>query len=347
MGYHMNVQSMTIDQGLSLAEKMVKDGHHQEAKQIYEQLLASHSNNAEVFYLVGASNFQLGNLLEAESFFKRSTTLHPNQARYISGLGFALKAQGRLEEAKSLFRQALSLDPADFNACSGLAYSLMEGEPYGDVISRFHAHLKPKRYVEIGIETGRTLAKARPPTIAIGIDPNPIIRVEFEAETKIYPVTSNNFFDKYDLATEMGRPVVDFVFLDGLHLFEQTLKDFMNIEKFSTADTVVVIHDCLPLNQFTAARERQSKFWSGDPWKIIPCLKKYRPDLKLFVISTPPTGLAVVTGLNASSAILHDNWNAILDEYVGLEYTVTEEQKESYFNLVKNDWPIILAHLNK
>jgi hypothetical protein len=69
--------------------------------------------------------------------------------------------------------------------------------------------------------------------------------------------------------------------------------------------------------------------------------------LNLFVISTPPTGLAVVAGLNASSAILHDNWNAILDEYVELEYAVTEEQKESYFNLVKNDWPIILAHLNK
>lgn len=341
----MNTQNMTVDQYLNLAEATYKDNRHKQAKQIYEQLLASQPDNAEVYYLAGASNLKLGNVDEAEPLFIKATMLNPNQARYISGLGFARKEQGRQKEATSLFRQALSLDPSDFNACCNYAYSLMEGEPYGDVISRFHTHLKPKNYVEIGIETGKTLSKAKPPTFAIGIDPMPVISVNFEAKTRIYSVTSDEFFDKYDLATEIQSPAVDFVFLDGLHLFEQTLKDFMNIEKFSTPETVVVIHDCLPLNRLTAARERQTKFWSGDPWKIIPCLKQSRPDLNLFVINTPPTGLAVVTNLNASSTILHDNWHSILDEYVEMEFNVTEEQRESFFNLVKNDWQTILENL--
>ena len=40
-------------------------------------------------------------------------------------------------------------------------------------------------------------------------------------------------------------------------------------------------------------------------------------------------------------------WLWILDEYVELEYTVTEEQRESFFNLVKNDWQTILDHLHR
>jgi len=343
----MNKQNMTVDQCLNQAGKMFADGRYQEAKQIYEQILATQPNNAEVFYSVGIANLQQGNPRGAETLLRRATALAPDRAAYFSVLGHAMKALNRLDEAASLFRHALSLDPGDFNACSGLAYLLMEGEPYGEVISRFHDLIKPQSYVEIGIETGKTLAKAKPPTVAIGIDPEPVIKVEFKAETKIYPVTSDEFFDAYDLPTEMGRPTVDFAFLDGLHLFEQTLKDLMNIEKYSTPDTVVVIHDCLPLNQLTAARKRQSTFWSGDPWKIIPCLKKYRPDLNLFVVGTPPTGLGVVTNLDAASTVLHDNWQSILDEYVELDYTVTEEQRESFFNLVKNDWQTILDHLHR
>ena len=124
------------------------------------------------------------------------------------------------------------MDPDDFNACSGLAYALMQGESYDEVISRFHAHLELKTYVEIGIGTGNTLANAKSPTIAIGIDPKPIINVEFEVETKIYPVPSDDFFDNYNLAEEIGHPTVDFAFLDELHLFEKALKDFMNTKFF-------------------------------------------------------------------------------------------------------------------
>ena len=338
---------MTLKQALALAREKIEDGRHDEAKQIYEQILASQPNNAEVLYVVGMSILQHGDVQGAESLLRKATTLDPNKAKYFSELGHALKEQGKQEECTDLFRHAIDLDPGDFRACSGLAYSLMPGEPFGEVISRFHAHLKPKTYIEIGIETGITLANAKPPTIAIGIDPKPVINVEFEAITKIYSVPSDNFFENYNLAEEMEHLTVDFSFLDGLHLFEQTLKDFMNVEKFSTPNTVVVIHDCLPLNTFTAARERQSRFWTGDPWKIIPCLKQYRPDLNLSVISAPPTGLGMITNLDSSSTVLHDNWQAILDEYVDMEYTVAEEDRESFFNIVKNDWPTILDRLQQ
>ena len=339
-------QSMTIDQGLELAKLLFDNGQVDKAEQIYEQILAAQPDNAEVLYLVGRNYFQHGNIHEAEKLVKTATTLDPQKAQYFSFLGHTLRAQGKKKESIDLFQHAISLNPSDLSACSGLAFTLMEGEPYGDVISRFHALLKPKTYVEIGIETGKTLAKAHPPTVAIGIDPDPVIEVEFTAKTKIYPIPSDDFFSNYDLSVEMEYPIVEFAFLDGLHQFEQTLRDFINVEKFAFPKTIIVIHDCLPLNQFTASRVRQSEFWSGDVWKIIPCLKRYRPDLNVFVVATPPTGLGVVTNLDPSNA-LGDNWQNILDTFVELEYKVREDERESFLSIVKNNWKSILDRLQR
>lgn len=343
----MSTQGLTINEALALARKGIEKGMHDEANQVYKQILESKPNDTEVMYAVGMSFLQNGNVQGAESLLRKTTTLAPNTAKYFSGLGRVLSTQGKQKECIGLFRHAIGLDPTERNACVGLANALLPGESYEEILSRFHAHLKPKTYVEIGIETGKTLAKAIPPTIAIGIDPKPVIDVGFEAKTKIYPVPSDIFFENYKLAEEMEHPTIDFSFLDGLHLFEQTLKDFMNIEKFSTPDTVVVVHDCLPLNSFTSSRERQSAFWTGDPWKIIPCLKQYRPDLNLSVISAQPSGLGMITNLDSSSTVLRDNWQAILDEYVDMEYSVAEEDREFFFNVVKNDWTSILDRLQQ
>ena len=48
----------------------------------------------------------------------------------------------------------------------------------------------------------------------------------------------------------------ELVFIDGLHLFEQVLRDLINVERHSTTDTVVLLHDCLPLDEVTSGRRR-------------------------------------------------------------------------------------------
>src|SRR5450631_1084438 len=61
----------------------------------------------------------------------------------------------------------------------------------------------------------------------------------------------------------------------------------------SKADPTRTRHRMVALAQ---TRARDTDFHTGDVWKTVLCLKHYRPDLDVFTIATPPTGLTVVTG---------------------------------------------------
>ena len=91
---------------------------------------------------------------------------------------------------------------------------------------------------------------------------------------------------------------MDLAFIDGMHQFEFALRDFINIEKYCSADSIILIHDVYPIDATSAARERASWFWSGDIWRLILMLNKYRPDLSVNVIAARPTGLAIVQNLD-------------------------------------------------
>jgi hypothetical protein len=63
------------------------------------------------------------------------------------------------------------------------------------------------------------------------------------------------------------------------------------------------------------------KNWTGDVWKLIPILRKYRPDLKLTVLDCRPTGLVCVTNLAPGNTELTRNYDAIVAEFgtIGIE----------------------------
>ena len=116
--------------------------------------------------------------------------------------------------------------------------------------------------------------------------------------------------------------------------------DFINIEKLSGSETLVLIHDCLPLDERTSSRQRLSQFWSGDVWKIVPCLKSERPDLKLVTVPAYPTGLCFIRGLNPESDYLEKNYNSVVERYIDLDYNLIKDETE-YFSLIENEWQTI------
>lgn len=163
-----------------------------------------------------------------------------------------------------------------------------------EFLAHLHDVLKPRVYLEVGVQYGTSLALAERSAIAYGVDPNPLIwgSTHHRDNQEIYAVPSDEFFAQMSA----HLPHVDLGFIDGLHLFEQALKDFINLEQVMEENGIIVMDDVLPYNQAIAAREQPPGDWTGDVWKVIPILRRWRPELKLSLINTAPTGTLVVTG---------------------------------------------------
>jgi hypothetical protein len=129
--------------------------------------------------------------------------------------------------------------------------------------------------------------------------------------------------------------------------FEYAMRDFINIEKHCIAQSIVLIHDCYPLNRQTAECMRTTTFWGGDVWRLILIFKKYRPELRVHTIATPPTGLGVVLGLDPASSVLERNLDDIVTEFIALDYSVLESDKPGMLNLFPNDLEKIRALLHQ
>jgi hypothetical protein len=225
----------------------------------------------------------------------------------------------------------------------------LPGPAYYRVLKWIHDFLEPANYVEIGIQRGVSLHQARQDTPRIiGIDPSPnllpgIAQQAPTANAQIYELTSDDFFQRYDLTELLGGPVV-LAFIDGLHLFEQVLRDFVNLEKHSDGRTVILLHDCIPFNEETASRERTTEFYCGDVWKAPLALRRLRPKLKMVTVRTAPTGLCLVTGLNNGDRQLEDAFPEIEREYRDLDFDYylahRQEMPEEIPSAVKavGDW---------
>ncbi len=176
-----------------------------------------------------------------------------------------------------------------------LAEAAYPGPPYHQHLAALHAWLAPTTYLEIGIFKGETLALARPGTRAIGVDPEPRPEAfrDYAAPTRIHQMTSDAFFESE------GCPRIDLAFIDGLHLYEQALRDFIHVERCCHPGSVVVLHDTLPIAAAATARQRRTSHWCGDVWKMLPCLRQFRPDLALMTIPTHPSGLTLVANLES------------------------------------------------
>jgi len=181
----------------------------------------------------------------------------------------------------------------------------------GVVLQTLHDTLQPSLYLEIGVRRGRSLALARGP--AIGVDPAPELAQALPESTRLFQVASDDFFR--DVAAQAMTAPPDLAFIDGMHLFEYALRDFMHVERLATPTTLVVIDDIYPSHPAQAERNRRTRVWSGDIWKLASCLAELRPDLLLIPLDTAPTGLLLVAGLDPDNRVLWNRYNPIVRRF--------------------------------
>lgn len=146
-------------------------------------------------------------------------------------------------------------------------------------------------------------------------------------QTHFYQMPSDTYFAENDLRSIFkGGP--DICFLDGMHRSEYLLRDFMNIERLCHKTSIILMHDCLPANARMALRTHEigdvsegpwQHAWTGDVWKVVPLLKKYRPDLKIFYLDCAPTGLVAVSNLDPEDASLRQRYSGLVGELRDLD----------------------------
>jgi predicted O-methyltransferase YrrM len=171
-----------------------------------------------------------------------------------------------------------------------------------EFLAALHALLHPGVYLEIGVQHGTSLALAGSSTRAVGIDPAPMLSGPVPAGAVVVTATSDDFFG--DDPVKILDGAVDLAFIDGMHLFEFALRDFINVEGYAAPDAVVVFDDVLPRNQQEASRTPCPGDWTGDVWRVHPYLARYRPDLDLILVDTAPTGVLVVRGVDRTDSAL-------------------------------------------
>jgi methyltransferase family protein len=211
---------------------------------------------------------------------------------------------------------------------------------YIALLWRIHRYVIPSTYVEIGVYQGESFCQALPKTLAVGIDPILNRLQPVNPRARYFPLKSDEFFAKHDLHAVLNGQSVDLAFIDGMHLFEFALRDFMNLERFCRSESTILLHDCYPRDRESAGRE-PTQFWTGDVWKLILCLNQHRPDLRVFVVDIPPAGVGIISNLNPRSTVLRNHYDEVCRAFIDLDYAVLEDGKEDKLSVVPDDWKLI------
>ncbi len=178
-----------------------------------------------------------------------------------------------------------------------------------EFLAELHRLLAPRTYVETGVNFGQSMTISR--TASIGIDPDFDVRHEIQANVQLARTTSDEFFTRKDPLAHLPYKVIDLGFIDGMHLSEYALRDYLAIERFTHPASVIVFDDMLPRSIDEAARYRHTTAWTGDVYKAAQALRDYCPELLVFDVDTKPTGVAIVFAPHAGrGGVLpeYDTW---------------------------------------
>lgn len=91
-------------------------------------------------------------------------------------------------------------------------------------------------------------------------------------------MTSDEFFEK-------NSERFDVIFIDGLHLSEQVLKDILNALDILNDGGYIICHDMNPIKEEHQHRDVRGYLWNGDCWKAFVQLRSERNDLEMFVVN--------------------------------------------------------------
>ncbi len=158
------------------------------------------------------------------------------------------------------------------------------------VLRRLTNLYESARYLEVGVNRGVTFDQV-PAHRKVAVDP--VFQFDHEqkqrenAGTEYHQVTSDEYF-----ASVVGPDEqFDVIYLDGLHVYEQTLRDLMNALHHLQPQGVIVIDDTRPPTHLASLPDREEFFalrrwsgstdkrWMGDVFKLVWFVETFCPNL--------------------------------------------------------------------
>ena len=134
-----------------------------------------------------------------------------------------------------------------------------------DIINGLIKKYNYKKYLEVGVDDGTTFKKINV-DYKLGCDPN--------KNAATHKMTSDAFFAQ-------NKEMFDIIFIDGLHLAQQTLIDVINSFKVLNEGGVIVMHDCMPKEEWHQLEvAKPYNDWTGTTWKAAMWLEKKADFLK-------------------------------------------------------------------
>lgn len=143
-------------------------------------------------------------------------------------------------------------------------------------------------YLEIGVHKGDTFRQVQIRS-KVGVDPKFAYDSESENDefTHHHEMTSDEFFVS---AAQNYRPF-DLIYLDGLHTFEQTFRDFCSTLSVAHKRTIWLLDDTMPtgpiaalpdprrVNNLRNIMQDDSRAWMGDVFKVVLAIHDFFPQI--------------------------------------------------------------------
>lgn len=181
-------------------------------------------------------------------------------------------------------------------------------------------------YLEIGIRGGGCFKKIICENKE-GVDPNPKCKCKNH-------MTSDDFFNNIPLSQKY-----DIIFIDGLHLENQVLRDIQNSLKHLSENGTIVLHDCNPMLEERQLEYKKSKNakWNGTVWKAFVKLRMQRSDLKMLVVDIDH-GCGIITKGKQDTLKYTKN--------IKLNFDFLDKNREEILNLISVEKFINITNCN-
>ena len=179
-----------------------------------------------------------------------------------------------------------------------------------DIINKLIKNKKFKTYLEIGCQSDVNFSKIQIEN-KVGVDPQ---------SGGTHRMTSDEFFSQ-------NKNMYDLIFIDGLHIHEQVLKDIDNSLHFLNENGIILLHDCLPAKIWHQTIPQTHSSWNGDVWKSI-VQSRTREDIDTYTIKADQ-GLGLILKRKNRDILVHQ-----IDNFKNLTFKDYYDNHEKFMRLI-------------